>query len=182
MIFTQTPLLGAYSIDVEKHADDRGFFGRSWCINEFNDNGLSTKMAQCNISLNYKKGTLRGMHFQTAPFMEAKLVRCTRGAMYDVIIDMRKESKTFLKWFGAELTSENYRMLYVPERFAHGFQTLEDNTEVFYQIAEVYSPTHARGVRWNDPAFGITWPLPVSTMSERDSTYPDFNLTAWNEI
>jgi dTDP-4-dehydrorhamnose 3,5-epimerase len=182
MIFTETPLQGAYCIDVEKHEDVRGFFGRSWCINEFGEHGLSTKISQCNISLNHKKGTLRGIHFQTDPFEEVKLVRCTRGVIFDVMIDLRKESKTFLKWFGTELSANNYRMLYVPKRFAHGFQTLEDNSEVFYQMEEIYSGGHARGMRWDDPAFQIKWPQQVTTISERDRTYPDFTLSLLNGL
>lgn len=182
MLFTETSLQGAYYIDIEKHEDVRGFFSRSWCVNEFKENGLSTKLSQCNISLNYKKGTLRGMHFQTSPFEETKLIRCTQGSIYDVIIDLRKESNTYLKWFGIKLSAKNYTMLYVPKRFAHGFQTLEDNSEVFYQIEEIYSPGHANGFRWNDPVFQIEWPRQVTTISERDKTYPDLNLSLFEGL
>lgn len=172
MVFTETKLKGAYQIDFEPRNDERGFFARSFCQNEFAAHGLKTTIAQCNVSFNKNKGTLRGMHFQVPPKAEAKLVTCTRGAIYDVIIDLRPESRTYCAWTAVELTAENYRMLYVPEGFAHGFQTLEDNTEVFYQMFEFYSPEHAGGVRWDDPAFGITWPLPAPVMSGKDRAYP----------
>ncbi len=173
MIFTETALQDAWIIDIEPREDDRGFFARSWCQREFAAHGLNSTLVQCNISFNRRKGTIRGMHFQVAPFEEAKLVRCTRGAIYDVMIDLRPESPTNRRWIGLDLTAGNRRMLYVPEGFAHGFQTLEDDTEVFYQMSQVYSPEHARGVRWNDPAFGIRWPLRDCVISERDRSYPD---------
>lgn len=174
MIFTETPLQGAYLIDVERIEDSRGFFSRSWCQKEFSEYGLETNLVQCNISFNKQKGTLRGMHYQAEPYSEAKLVRCTMGAIYDVIVDLRPSSKTFKKWFGVELTAENRRALFVPVGFAHGFQTLTDSSEVFYQMSEFFYPEYARGVRWDDPAFGIKWHKETLTISERDQSYPDF--------
>jgi dTDP-4-dehydrorhamnose 3,5-epimerase len=174
MIFTETALRGAYISEPERIEDERGFFARTWCEREFEAHGLNSKLVQCNISFNKRKGTLRGMHYQIAPNEEAKLVRCTRGAIYDVIIDLRPGSPTFTKHVPVTLTAENRRMLYIPEGFAHGFQTLEDRTEVSYQMSEYYVPEYGRGVRWNDPAFGIQWPLPVTIISDRDRTYPDF--------
>ncbi len=174
MIFTETKLKGAYRIDLDMRKDDRGFFARSFCQQEFAAHGLRTVIAQSNVSFNAKRGTLRGMHFQVAPKAEAKLVRCTRGALYDVIIDLRPRSQTYCAWTAVELTAENSRMLYIPEGFAHGFQTLEDNTEVFYQMFEFYSSEHASGVRWDDPAFGITWPLPDPIISDKDQSYKNF--------
>lgn len=174
MIFQETKLKGAFIIEMQRLADERGFFARSWCQKEFGDHGLNSRLVQCSISFNDKKGTLRGMHFQTAPYEEAKLVRCTRGAIYDVIIDLRSGSQTFKKHLGVLLDAENRKMLYVPEGFAHGFLTLEDNTEVFYQMSESYAPEYGRGFRWNDPIFGIEWPSEVKVISDRDRTYPDF--------
>ncbi|NER36174.1 MAG: dTDP-4-dehydrorhamnose 3,5-epimerase [Oscillatoria sp. SIO1A7] len=171
MIFAETKLKGAYIIDLERRQDDRGFFARSFCQEEFGSNGLHTQFVQCNISFNHQKGTLRGMHYQVEPHAEAKLVRCTMGAIYDVIIDLRPESPTFKQWLGVELTGDNRRMFYIPEGFAHGFQTLSDRAEVFYQMAEFYHPESARGVRWNDPAFGIKWPLEPSAISSKDRSY-----------
>lgn len=176
MIFAQTKLSGAFIIEPEKLEDDRGFFARSWCLREFEAHGLNPRLVQCDISLSKKTGTLRGMHYQLSPFEEAKLVRCTSGSIYDAIIDLRPDSPTFKKHVGLVLTAENHKMLYVPEGFAHGFLTLEDNTEVFYQMSEYYSPEHARGVRWDDSAFGICWPLVPTTVSERDRTCRDFTL------
>jgi dTDP-4-dehydrorhamnose 3,5-epimerase len=174
MIFTKTKIKDACIIDLEKHEDERGFFARSWSGDEFHAQSLTAKIVQCSVSMNYKKGTLRGMHYQAAPFREAKIVRCTQGAIYDVVLDLRQESVTFLQWIGVELTAANHKMFFIPEGCAHGFQTLEDQSEVFYQISEKYSPDHARGVRWNDLAFGIIWPLNVEVISERDNNYPDF--------
>jgi dTDP-4-dehydrorhamnose 3,5-epimerase len=154
--------------------DERGFFARTWCRQEFEAHGLNSRLAQSSISFNKRRGTLRGMHYQSAPDEEAKLVRCTMGAIYDVTIDLRRDSPTFKQWVGLELTAENRRMLYIPEGFAHGLQTLTDDTEVFYQISERYAPESARGVRWNDPAFAIDWPVSVTIISERDNTYADF--------
>lgn len=175
MIFTETALKRAFVIEPEPFVDERGFFARSWCIREFEQNGLNPGLVQCNISYNRKRGTLRGMHFQVAPHEEAKLVRCTRGAIYDVIIDLRPDSGTYMKWFGAELTEENHKMLYIPEQFAHGFLTLADDVEVFYQMSEFYAPECARGFRWNDPAFDIRWPEPINVISDKDGAYPDFS-------
>ena len=174
MIFIETFLKGAYVIEPERREDDRGFFARTFCEKEFGEHGLETRVAQCNISFNRRKGTLRGMHYQAAPFEEAKLARCTMGAIFDAIIDLRPASTTFKKSFSVELTALNRRMLYIPRDFAHGFQTLADDTEVFYQMAQVYSAEHARGVRWNDPAFGISWPPDERIINERDKNYPDF--------
>jgi dTDP-4-dehydrorhamnose 3,5-epimerase len=174
MIFTETALKGAFIIDPERLADERGFFARTWCQREFAAQGLSTKFVQCNISFNKKRGTLRGMHYQATPHEEARLVRCTRGAIYDVILDLRPESPTFRQWLSVELSAQNSRMLYIPEGFAHGFQTLEDDTEVFYQMSEFYHPESARGIRWDAPAFGIRWPNIVCIISDRDRNLPDF--------
>jgi dTDP-4-dehydrorhamnose 3,5-epimerase len=158
VIFTETKLKGAFLIDPELIEDERGFFARSWCQHEFTRHGLNPRMVQCSISYNKYRGTLRGMHYQAEPHQEAKIVRCTRGAIYDVILDLRDSSVTFGQWVAAELTAENRKMLYVPEGFAHGFQTLEDDTEVFYQISEFYRPELARAVSWDDPEFAIQWP------------------------
>jgi dTDP-4-dehydrorhamnose 3,5-epimerase len=174
LIFTETKLAGAFVIELERHTDERGFFARTFCQQEFEAHGLKAEVAQCNVSFNKRKGTLRGMHYQAAPFAEAKLVRCTAGSIYDVIIDLRPASATFKRHFAVELSAENHRMLYIPEDFAHGFQTLVDDTEVFYQMAQRYSAERARGVRWNDPAFGIEWPKGERIIIERDQNYPDF--------
>lgn len=176
MTFTELPLTGAFVVEPERIRDERGFFARTWCRQEFEQRGLASCWAQCNLSFSNKAGTLRGMHFQTSPHCEAKLVHCTKGAVHDVIIDLRAESPTFKQYFGIDLTAENRRMLYAPERFAHGFLTLQDNTEVFYQMSAFYQPTFARGVRWNDPTFGILWPATVQVISERDRNYPNFAL------
>ena len=174
MIFAETKLTGAFVIEMERRTDERGFFARTFCRQEFEAHGLNPEVVQCNVSFNERKGTLRGMHYQAAPFAEAKLVRCTSGSIYDVIIDLRPTSATFKKHFAVELSGENGRMLYIPEDFAHGFQTLQNDTEVFYQMAQRYSAEHARGVRWNDPAFGIEWPEGERIIIERDQNYPDF--------
>jgi dTDP-4-dehydrorhamnose 3,5-epimerase len=174
MIFTETRLQGAFIIDLEPIEDDRGFFARAWCQREFEAHGLKARWVQGNISFNKKKGTLRGMHYQAKPHEEVKLVHCPRGVLYDVILDLRPESATFKQWLGVELTAENRRMLYIPEGFAHGFQTLEDDTEAFYQMSEFYHPESARGVRWNDPAFGIVWEKEEKIVSTRDQEYLDF--------
>jgi dTDP-4-dehydrorhamnose 3,5-epimerase len=176
VIFLETKLKGAYIIELEKREDGRGFFARSWCEKEFADHGLEARSVQCNISFNKKRGTLRGMHYQVEPFAEAKLVRCTQGAIYDVIIDLRPGSPTFKQYFAEILSAENHKMLYVPERFAHGFQALENHTEVFYQMSRSYAPEFARGVRWNDAAFGIQWPIGNPIILERDNNYPDFTV------
>ena len=174
MIFVETKLKGAHIIEPEKREDERGFFARSWCEREFAEHGLNPHTVQCNISFNKKRGTLRGMHYQVEPCAEAKLVRCTQGAIYDVIIDLRLGSPTFSQHIAEVLTAKNHKMLYVPEGFAHGFQALEDQTEVFYQMSGFYAPQFARGIRWNDPAFGIEWPIGEPIVLERDATYPDF--------
>ena len=173
MIFVETPLRGAYVIEVEKHEDERGFFARSWCAREFAAKGLDPHLVQCNVSFNKRKGTLRGLHYQIPPHGEVKLVRCTKGSLVDVIVDLRKDSPTFLKWFAVELTATNHRMLYIPKLFAHGFQTLEDDTEIFYQMSEFYEPAASKGLRWNDPRLGITWPLDERIISSRDTSYLD---------
>lgn len=175
MIFTPTKLQGAFIIDLEKRTDDRGFFARTFCQNEFAQNNLETNFVQGNTSLSLKKGTLRGMHFQKAPYGEDKLVKCTKGALYDVIIDLRKNSPTFKQWLGVELTENNHRMLFVPKGFAHGFVTLEDNTEANYLVSQFYTPAADSGVRFNDPAFGIEWPIEITTASEKDKNHPDFD-------
>jgi dTDP-4-dehydrorhamnose 3,5-epimerase len=178
MIFKETILGGAYVIHLERMEDERGLFARSFCQKEFAAHGLKVEVAQCNISFNKHKGTLRGMHFQRPPKAEAKLVRCTRGGIHDVIIDLRPDSLTYCQWIVTELTANNFAALYVPEGFAHGFQTLEENTEVFYLMFEFYAPEYARGVRWDDPAFGIRWPLANPIVSERDRSYPLFEKPA----
>lgn len=174
MIFKETKLKGAYVIKPERLEDERGFFARTFCQKEFERQGLNPRIAQCSISFNKKKATLRGMHYQVAPYKEAKLVSCVKGAIYDVIIDLRSDSSTYCQWLGVELSAENSGMLYVPEGFAHGFQTLADDTVVLYQISEFYHPESANGVRWDDPAFGIKWPLPNLIISEKDINYADF--------
>jgi dTDP-4-dehydrorhamnose 3,5-epimerase len=174
MIFQDTKISGAVEIYVEPKPDERGFFARTWCQEDFEKRGLNPRLVQCSVSFNCRKGTLRGMHYQAAPYGEAKLVRCTRGAIYDVVIDLRPESPTFKKWVAVVLTAEKRNMVYVPEGCGHGFLTLEDESEIFYQMSEFYRPESARGVRWDDPAFQITWPEKVEVISERDRTYPDF--------
>jgi dTDP-4-dehydrorhamnose 3,5-epimerase len=175
MIFRETRLPEIFEIHLEPNCDERGFFARTWCEKEFKKHGLNPAVKQCSVSFNAKKGTLRGIHLQAGPFGEAKVVRCTSGAIYDVVIDLRPTSTTFRKWIGVTLTAANRRMLYIPEGCAHGFMTLQDNTEVFYQMSEFYHPESARGVRWNDSAFQIAWPEKVEVISERDRTYPDFD-------
>ncbi len=177
MIFTETSLRGAFVIDIEGEQDDRGWFGRTFCQEEFKRHRLNPDVAQCNLSRNWRRGTLRGMHYQAPPHQEAKLVRCTRGALYDVIIDLRSESQTFCHWHAVELTADNHRMVYVPEGLAHGFLSLNDNTEVFYQMTRAYARQNARGVRWDDPAFGISWPYKPEIISEADRSYPDFRTS-----
>src|SRR3977135_3401836 len=175
MKLIRLPLSGAYLIDLELVADERGFFARTWCAEEFEQFGLNPKLAQCSISSNTRRGTLRGMHYQADPYAEAKLIRCCSGVIYDVIVDLRPVSPTYCKWSAVELTSANHKMLYVPEGFAHGFQTLVDNPEVVSQISVSNQPQHARGVRWNDPAFGIEWPISHPIVSAHDSAFADHN-------
>jgi dTDP-4-dehydrorhamnose 3,5-epimerase len=175
VIFTETKLKGAFIVELECIADERGFFARTFCQKEFEAHKLDPCVRQCNISFNKKKGTLRGMHYQVAPYEEAKLVQVTRGAIYDVILDLRPDSTTYKQWAAVELTASNRKMLYIPKSLAHGFQTLEDDTEVFYQMSQFYAPQCARGVRWDDPAFNIQWPLTDELIiSAKDQRYPDF--------
>ncbi len=176
MKFIETRLKGVYIIEPERLEDERGFFARTFCRKEFEAYGLNPGVVQCSISHNKHKGTIRGMHYQIAPMAETKLVRCTKGAIYDVIIDLRSGSPTYCQSLAEELDADNSRMVYIPEGFAHGFQTLEDNTEVFYQMSEFYSPEHARGVRWDDPAFGIGWPISIPIISEKDRNYVRLEL------
>lgn len=175
MKFIPTPLSGAYVIELEKRGDDRGFFARAFCIKEFESNGLNQNIVQINNSLSKDAGTLRGMHYQLNPKSEDKIVRCIKGSLYDVIIDLRPESPTYKKWFGTELSAENRLSLYVPKGFAHGFITLEENTEAFYLVTEYYSPEHERGIRYNDPEFNIKWPIEPKLISDKDLNHPDFN-------
>lgn len=175
MIFSETKLRGAYVIELDRKSDNRGFFARAWCKKEFRAQNLTTEFVQSNVSWNKSKGTLRGMHRQVAPHEECKLVRCTRGAIYDVILDLRRDSETFGKWLGFELTEENHRSLLVPGGFAHGYQTLEDNSEVEYLVSQFYAPGSEKGVRYNDSAFGIKWPMTVTFISEKDRGWPDYH-------
>jgi len=174
MLFTQTKLKDAYIIDLELRSDDRGAFARTFCAQEFETHGLKPTVAQCNLSFNHKAGTLRGMHYQLPPAAETKLIRCTQGAIYDVIIDMRPDSPSYLQHIGVELTADNRRALYVPEMFAHGYQALTDGAEVVYQVGEFYTPGYERGLRYNDPKFGIAWPLPVTVISDKDANWALF--------
>lgn len=172
MKFVPIHLSGAYVVEMTPLRDDRGFFARTFCRQEFAERGLNPNVAQCNASFNRKRGTLRGMHFQAEPHAEAKVVRCTQGAAWDVIVDLRAGSPTYRKWFGIELSAGTRNALYIPEGFAHGFQTLTDDAEILYMMSESYYPESARGVRWDDPAFRIDWPIANPTMSERDRAYP----------
>lgn len=175
MKFTETPLADAYVIELEPMTDERGFFARGWCSREFAQHGLAANIVQANVSFNHSAGTLRGMHYQVAPHEETKLVRCTSGALYDVIIDMRPASTTFGQWHGVELSAENRKMLYVPHGFAHGYQTLADGTEAFYQVSEFYAPGAEQGIRYNDPRFAIAWPLAAQLISDKDANWPDYS-------
>jgi len=172
MKFTTLDIVGAKVIDPSPHEDDRGRFMRTWCAREFADNGINFVPVQSNMGFSVRKGTVRGLHYQTDPALEAKLVRCTRGAMFDVVLDLRTASPSYGKWYGTELTAENGRTLYLPEGCAHGYQTLEDGTEMYYMVSAVYTPSVARGARFDDPAFGIQWPLPVTAISEQDRNWP----------
>jgi dTDP-4-dehydrorhamnose 3,5-epimerase len=174
MEFVETGLKGAYVVGLKKIKDERGYFARAWCREEFLQHALNPQMVQLNVGFSHQRGTVRGMHYQLAPHAEAKFVRCTRGAIFDVIVDLRKESPTFGKWHGAELTADNGLMLYAPEGFAHGYQTLQNDTEMYYMTSAPYAPASARGVRHDDPAFGIRWPLPVSVISAADREWPVF--------
>ncbi len=175
MRFIKTKIQGVFVIEPEKIKDERGFFARSWNSVEFKKLGLNPKISQCSISYNKKRGTIRGMHYQIKPYEEAKLVTCTKGKIYDVIVDLRPKSKTFKKWISSELSEENHKMQYIPEGCAHGFQTLKNNTVVFYQMSQIYNPQYYRGVRWNDPAFNISWPLKPSTIAKKDETHVNFS-------
>lgn len=179
VIFTETPISGAYLVDLERRGDDRGFFARAFCEREFAAHGLATRFVQMNDSLSAQKGTLRGMHYQLTPKAETKLVRCVRGALYDVILDLRRDSPTFGRSFGAELTAENRRMMYVPKGFAHGLVTLTDDVEAMYLVDELYDPECERGIRWNDPRFAIAWPIPPVVISDKDRAHRDFN-SVWH--
>ena len=174
MQFIPTPLRDAHIITPDKLTDERGFFARTWCQQAFLDRGLDANLSQCSISFNHQLGTLRGLHWQIPPFAETKLVRCTQGAIYDVIVDLRPDSDTFRQWMAVYLTATNHQALYIPQGFAHGFQTLAANTEVFYQMSGLYAPAAARGLRWNDPSFAIEWPIEISIISQRDRDYPDY--------
>jgi dTDP-4-dehydrorhamnose 3,5-epimerase len=172
MIFTESPLSGAYVVDMQRLADERGFFARSYCAEEFAARGLGPELRQCSVSYNARKGTLRGLHYQDAPHEEHKLVRCTAGAIFDVIVDIRTSSPTYRHWYGEELTVDNRRSLFIPPGFAHGFVSLTDDTEVYYMISVAHAPSFSRGLRWNDPAFAIEWPLAPVVISARDAGYP----------
>lgn len=174
MIFTETRLEGAFIIDLERRSDERGFFARAFCQNEFREHGLKPIIAQANIASNLKKGTLRGMHFQYPPAAETKLVRCTRGAILDIIVDLRPESRTYLEHIAVELSEDNMTSLYVPERFAHGYQALRDGTDTSYQVGEFYAPNAEGGLRHDDPQLGLQWPLPVSVISPKDRAFRPF--------
>jgi dTDP-4-dehydrorhamnose 3,5-epimerase len=174
MIFSQLPLNGAFLINIEPAGDERGFFARTFCKDEFKKHDIDFSCVQCNISFNKKKGTLRGMHYQAAPHEEAKIVSCIRGAIFDVIVDIRPDSPTFKKWFAKELSEQNHLMFFVPKGFAHGFQTLTDDSEVYYMMSEYYHPECARGIRWDEPAFEIQWPMKSKVISKKDSAYRDF--------
>jgi dTDP-4-dehydrorhamnose 3,5-epimerase len=171
MIFTETRLRGAFILDLERREDSRGFFARTFCQNEMTAHGLKPLIAQSNVAFNKKKGTIRGMHFQYPPAAESKLVRCTRGAILDIIVDLRPESPTYMQHVAVELSEDNYRALYVPERFAHGYQALRDGTETSYQVGEFYTPSAEGGLRYDDPRFGLTWPLPLTEISEKDTAF-----------
>lgn len=174
MEFIETSLRGAFVVRPKRIEDERGYFGRAWCREEFLEHGLNPQMAQLNVGFSHRRGTVRGMHYQVAPHAEAKFVRCTRGGMYDVIIDLREDSPTRGEWYGVELTADNGIMIYAPEGFAHGYQTLQDDTEMYYLTSAMYAPGSARGVRFDDPRFGIQWPLPVSMISVADRSWPDY--------
>ena len=175
MEFIETGLNGAYLVQLKKIEDERGYFARAWCRDEFLKHGLNSQILQLNVGFNKLRGTVRGMHFQLPPHSEAKFVRCTRGAIFDVMIDLREDSPTFGRWFGQELTPANGLLLYLPEGFAHGYQALCDDTEMYYQTSEIYQPSAARGVRFDDPAFAIKWPMPISLVSAADRGWPLFN-------
>jgi dTDP-4-dehydrorhamnose 3,5-epimerase len=175
MIFQPTPIEGAFLVQLEPHQDERGFFARSWCREEFHEHGLKGELAQCSISYNHRRGTLRGLHFQAPPYAEAKLVRCTRGRIYDAIVDLRPSAPTFKSWWSVELSENNRQMVYIPEGLAHGFLTLEDRSEVVYQMSTPYHPESARGLRYDDPALAIVWPFVPTVIGSRDLAFPPFD-------
>ncbi len=182
MQFLELALSGAFVIELEQIADERGFFARTWCESEFREHGLEPRLAQCSVSYNRRQGTLRGLHLQLPPRAETKVVRCTQGAIYDVLLDLRPDSPSYARWVAVPLSADNRRAVYVPRGCAHGFQTLANDTNVEYQISEFYAPELARGVRWNDARFDITWPQPVSSMSAKDMSYPDFDPEAFGAL
>ena len=182
MIFYETKLRGAFIIDINKMDDERGFFGRAWCKKEFEKHGLKSDIVQANVSYNKQAGTLRGMHYQTAPFTETKAVRCTTGSIYDVIIDLRPESSTYKQWIGVTLSDKNFRMLFVPDGFAHGFITLEDHTSIHYMVTEYYTPGAEAGVRYDDPAFKIKWPMVPTLVSDKDQLHPSFTQNGFSKV
>lgn len=181
MIFTETQIKGAYLLDVKQIKDERGFFGRSYCKREFEHLGLNTEVAQVNVSSNKAKGTLRGLHMQVRPFEETKLVRCTKGSIFDVLVDLRPQSETYLHWFGTELKAESFQMLYIPEGCAHGYLTLEDDTDVMYQVSQFYAPEAERGFRWDDLSFSIEWPIEPVVISPKDQAQPLFDAEKWTQ-
>jgi dTDP-4-dehydrorhamnose 3,5-epimerase len=172
--FTELELAGVFLIELERIEDERGFFARAWGADELEERGLESRVAQCNLSLSGKSGTIRGLHFQRPPYEEVKLIRCLHGAFHDVVVDLRSDSSSYKRWLGVDLTAENRRMLYVPKGFAHGFQTLVDNTEAFYMVSEFFTPDAEAGVRYDDPSFGITWPLSPTVISDKDRSWPDY--------
>jgi dTDP-4-dehydrorhamnose 3,5-epimerase len=178
--FRPAPLDGVFLVEIEPHADERGFFARAFCEGEFAERGLPARFPQCNLSRNTRAGTLRGLHYNAVPHREAKLVRCVAGAIWDVVVDLRAGSPTYLRWFGAELTAARGEAMFVPEGFAHGFVTLSDGADVFYQMSAVYVPGAGRGLRWNDPRIGIVWPRPPAVISDRDRDYPDFDPASFD--
>lgn len=182
MKFTELSLKGAFLVEIEPITDQRGFFGRAWCRQELEKHGLNGDIKQINTSLSHRKGTLRGLHYQADPYQEAKFIRCTKGSIFDIIIDLRPESPTFLQWEGNMLSGNNYRMIYVPENFAHGLITLEDQTEVYYPVTEFYTPGAEKGIRWDDPAFNIQWPIFPVVISEKDSSHPDFDPETFQKL
>lgn len=179
MIFTETKLKGAFLVEIKKLEDERGFFGRAWCQKEFEEHGINTTIRQINTSASVKKGTIRGMHYQIDPYQESKFIRCTRGSVYDVIIDLRPDSPTFMQWVGHELSESNYRMVYVPGNFAHGVVSLEDNSEIYYPVSEFYTPGAERGLRYNDPAFNIEWPIEITEVSDKDKSHANFDVNTF---
>jgi dTDP-4-dehydrorhamnose 3,5-epimerase len=176
MLFVETKLKGAYIIEPEKRKDSRGFFARIWDGGIFEKRGLTGKVVQQSISYNKTCGTIRGLHYQKAPYQETKIIRCTRGTIFDVMVDLRPDSATFKQWLGVKLAVDDYKVLYVPQGFAQGFQSLEDNSEIMYLVSEVYTPAAEAGIRYNDPSIGIEWPLPVSVITEKDANWPDFSV------